>query len=145
MNKNKNIFLVAQYFMKPQAHVNTCQKGWKNNPENIRWDEHMLITHGLKSKDSHAQVILNLSLKSVVRNTFVQGKTFDELFVYYMQGYSKYIVPVMTQLDESYMQQLVQQLSTELDVSTADLVTQEINTAGLQDNIVDIPYEEIKT
>jgi hypothetical protein len=42
-----------------------------------------------------AKIILNLSKKSVVKNTWQTEKTWDELYAYFEEGYSKYINTVM--------------------------------------------------
>ena len=144
MSKEKGIYLVAKYFMKPQAHVNTSKAGWMDNPENIRWDEQMLVTRGLKSKDNSAQVILNLSEKSVVRNTFTQGKTFDEVFIYFLNGYSQYLVPVMGQLDRDYLEAIAAELQTQLPPETmTDEEMKAAQAAQSSNQIVDAEYEEV--
>jgi len=145
VSKEKGIYLVAKYFMKPQAHVNTSKAGWMDNPENIRWDEQMLVTRGLKSKDNSAQVILNLSEKSVVRNTFTQGKTFDEVFIYFLNGYSQYLVPVMGQLDREYLEAIAAELQTQLPPETmTDEEMKAAQAAQSSNQIVDAEYEEVK-
>jgi hypothetical protein len=144
VSKEKGIYLVAKYFMKPQAHVNTSKAGWMDNPENIRWDEQMLVTRGLKPKDNSAQVILNLSEKSVVRNTFTQGKTFDEVFIYFLNGYSQYLVPVMGQLDREYLEAIAAELQTQLPPETmTDEEMKAAQAAQSSNQIVDAEYEEV--
>lgn len=147
MSKTKGIFLVAQYYKKPQPHVNTSKKGWMDNPANIRWDEQMLVTRGLKSKDSNAQVILNLGEKTVVRNTFSQDKTFDELFIYFLNGYSQYLVPVMGQLDRAYLEAIAAELQAQLPPETmtdAEMKTAQAAQTIQPADVIDVKYEEIK-
>ena len=114
MSKPKMIFLVAQYFKKPKPHVNTSQKGWMDNPENVRFDEQVAISRGLRSKDMHAQVILDLSNKRVEKNSF-NDKDFDEIFKYFFANYSEYIIRVMTELDPVYLEQMVNELEKEIE------------------------------
>ena len=109
MIKNKNIYLVAQYVQMPKQGVNTSKKGWMENPDNLRWDERVIISRGVKKRDQHAQVLLDLSEKRVERNSFTD-RPFDELFDYFFANYSQYITQVMTQLDPSYMNQVVSRL-----------------------------------
>ena len=145
MSKEKGIYLVAKYFMKPQAHVNTSKAGWMDNPENIRWDEQMLITRGLKPKDNNAQVVLNLSEKSIVRNTFTQGKTFDEVFIYFLNGYSQYLGPVMGQLDRAYLEAIAAELQAQLPPETmTNEEMQAAQAAQSSNQIIDAEYEEVK-
>ena len=147
MSKTKGIFLVAQYYKKPQPHVNTSKAGWMDNPANIRWDEQMLVTRGLKSKDSNAQVILNLGEKTVVRNTFSQDKTFDELFIYFLNGYSQYLVPVMGQLDRAYLEAIAAELQSQLPPETmtdAEMKAAQAAQTIQPADVIDVKYEEIK-
>jgi hypothetical protein len=123
MSKPKMIFLVAQYFKKPKPHVNTSQKGWMDNPENVRFDEQVAISRGLRSKDMHAQVILDLSNKRVEKNAF-NDKDFDEIFKYFFANYSEYIIRVMTELDPEYLEQMVNELEKEIE---------QIEANGIQD------------
>ena len=117
---SRGIFLVAQYFMKPRDHVNTSKKGWMDNPDNIRWDEKVGVTRGLKTRDHSSQVILDLGEKKIVRNTFQSGKNFDEIFRYFLTGYSQYLAPVMIQLDPDYMKAIVEEIQGELDALPKD-------------------------
>lgn len=127
MSKSKGIFLIGQYYMKPRDHVNTSKSGWMKDPANIRWDEKVEFTRSIRNRDANAQVILNLSNKTVVRNTFNSGKSFDEVFAYFFENYSKYLIPLMGQLDPDYLQGL------------ADKMTQEVDNEP-----VDVPHEEVK-
>lgn len=145
MSKEKGIYLVAKYFMKPQAHVNTSKAGWMKDPNNIRWDESMVVSRGLKPKDNSAQVILNLSDKTVVRNTFTPGKGFDEVFVYFLNGYSQYLVPVMGQLDRDYLEAIAAELQAQLPPET--MTNEEMlaaQAAQSSNQIIDAEYEEVK-
>ena len=114
MSKPKGIFLVAQYFQKPKDHVNTSVKGWMDNPDNIRYDEKVAIVRGLKNKDMHAQIILNLGEKSVEKNSFNGTKNFDTIFTYFFTNYDKYITQVMGQIDPSYLSSIVDKMEAEL-------------------------------
>lgn len=114
MSKPKGIFLVAQYFAKPKRHVKTQVKGWMDDPNNIQWDEKVEISRGLRTRDMHAQVVLNLSEKKIERNTFNSGKTFDEIFKYFFANYSEYVIKVMGQLDPEYLEQIVNELEQEV-------------------------------
>lgn len=129
MSKPKGIFLIAKYFMKPRDHVNTSKAGWMKDPNNIRWDESMELTRGLKNKDANAQVILNLSDLTVVRNTFKTEKSFDDVFRYYFDNYNKYLIPVMGQLHPDYLTKIADDIKREMDATP---------------ETVDAEYEEVK-
>jgi hypothetical protein len=139
--KNKGIFLVARYFMKPKDHVRTEKAGWMKDPNNIRWDEQMVVSNGIKNKDRDSQVILNLSKKTVVRNTFRQETDFDEIFLYYLNGYSKYLVPVMSQIDPAYIEAIARELQAQLPPET---MTNEEMQAAQSSNIIDVKHEEVQ-
>jgi len=100
--------------MKPKDHVNTSVKGWMNDPENIRYDESIEITRGIKKNAGAAKVIVNLSAKTVERNTWKNDADFDLLFKYFFASYHKYIIEVMTQLDPVYLEQIVNELESEM-------------------------------
>lgn len=110
----KNIYLVAQYYMKPKAHVRTHVKGWMDNPENIRYDEKVEISRGLRPKDFNAKIILDLTTKQVHRNGFATDRPFDEIFKYFFANYNEYIIKVMGQLDPVYLDQIVTELEAEI-------------------------------
>jgi len=126
MSKSKGIFLVAQYYMKPKDHVNTSKKGWMNDPENLRYDEQVSISKGLRTKDMHAQVILNLSDKKVEKNSFETGKSFDEIFRYFLDNYTQYIAQTMAQLDPSYLNAVANVMEQEIK-QAEEIPTAEIN------------------
>jgi hypothetical protein len=124
MSKPKNIYLVAQYMMKPQPHVNTSKKGWMDNPENVRFDEQVSFTRGLRTKDMNAQVILDLSNKQVERNTFKTDKSFDDIFRYFLENYTDYVAQTMAQLDPGYLSSVAKTLSDELVAAHPELAAQ---------------------
>ena len=112
---NRDIHLVAFYYAKPKNHVNTQIRGWMNNPDNIRYDERVEITRGLKRDSNSAKVILDLSNKRIVRNGWSSGASFNDLFKYYFKGYHQYVTTVMTQLDPEYFNQMLDEMQAELD------------------------------
>lgn len=97
--KSNGIYLVAFYTMRPKYKNITQKSGWMNDPDNISYDESINIVLKLKNKDiTTAKVILDLLNKTVVRNSWNSGKTFDELFEYYREGYPQYLEPMARQL-----------------------------------------------
>jgi hypothetical protein len=116
MNKN-NIYLVAQYAMKPKPHVNTSQAGWMKNPDNIRWDEQMIIVSRLKTRELSAQVILNLTEGTVQRNTFQTGKTFDEIFRYFLENYPEHVAKAMSMANPAYLAETAEQIKNEMGIA----------------------------
>jgi hypothetical protein len=117
--KNKDIFLVAFYGMKPRAGVNTCVKGWMEDKSNLQYDEKVEITRGLKNSAHTAKLVLNFTTKTVTRNTFNSNKDFKDLFKYFFGGYHQYMTTVMKQLDPAFMDTIVDELEAEM--KAADL------------------------
>lgn len=118
MNNKHNIYLVAFYGMKPRPGVNTSKKGWMENKENLQYDERLEITRGQKKSSQLANVILDLSNKTVVRNTFNDDSDFRSFFKYYFGGYHNYISTVMKELDPEYLEQFL--LEMEAEVAAAE-------------------------
>ncbi len=58
---------------------------------------------------------MNLSNKTVDKNSFNSNKNFDELFKYFFKGYHKYITEVMVKLDADYFNKMLDEMQTELD------------------------------
>jgi hypothetical protein len=96
----KTVYLVAYYVCKPKnKYVNTSEKGWMDNADNVAWDEQIGITVKLKNRDvTTAKVILDLSNRTVYRNGWKTDKSFNELFEHFYTGYQKYLDPVIKEL-----------------------------------------------
>ena len=127
MSKQKSIYLVGFYSMKPRAGVKTTVKGWMSDPANLQYDEKVEITRGIKNSAATAKILLNLSAKTVERNSFNSDRDFKSLFKYFFAGYHQYITAVMTQLDPEFLTQVLDELQAEMEASTksevADTVT----------------------
>lgn len=117
---NKDIYLVAFYSMKPKRHVRTEVAGWMKDPNNIRWDESVEITRGLKKNSVNGKILLNLSQKRIEKNGWADGKEFNDLFKYFFKGYHKYITELMTQLDPEYFSQMLDEMKAEHDAEKAN-------------------------
>jgi hypothetical protein len=112
----KNIYLVAQYVTRPRDPRKTHIAGYMKDPANYQYDERVQISTRLRNQDLYtAKIILNLSNKTVDKNSFNDVKNFDELFKYFFKGYHKYITEVMVKLDAEYFNQMLDQMQSELD------------------------------
>lgn len=105
------------------------------NPANLRYDERVEITRGLKKDSAHSKLILNLSTKSIVKDAWTKDRTFDELFKYFFKGYHNYITQVMTQIDAEYFNKMLDEMQAEFD---AEPVPHETGT----DDPIDFPKED---
>ena len=95
----------------------------------FRSDEKIEITRGQKKSSSLANVILNLSQKSVERNTFNDDRDFKSFFKYYFGGYDQYITAVMKQLDPAYLTAILDELEAEMKQTEAEKNAQEVPSA----------------
>ena len=97
---NKNVYLVAYYMIKPKhSRVATQIKGWMSESDNVAYDEQIAVVTKLKTNDLQtAKIILDLSNRTVYRNSWNNGKGFDDLFEHFYTGYQKYLDPVINQL-----------------------------------------------
>jgi hypothetical protein len=112
----KNIYLVAQYVTRPRDPRKTHIAGYMKDPANYQYDERVQISTRLRNQDLYtAKIILNLSNKTVDKNSFNDVKNFDELFKYFFKGYHKYITEVMAKLDAEYFNQMLDEMQAELD------------------------------
>jgi hypothetical protein len=118
--KEKDIYLVAYYYMKPRPGVNTAKAGWMNDKANLRYDERVEVTRGLKKDTYAANILLNLSKKTVERNRFNEDRDFKNLFKYFFGGYHQYITQVMTQLDPDYLKLVLDELEAEMKAAEAE-------------------------
>ncbi len=119
MNNKHNIYLVAFYGMKPRPGVNTSKKGWMEDKNNLQYDERLEITKGRKKSSALANVVLDLSTKTVVKNTFNDDSDFKSFFKYYFGGYHHYITTVMKQLDPEYLTSILDELDAEMKAAEA--------------------------
>lgn len=117
--KNKNVYLVAFYTMKPRPGVNTSVKGWMSNKDNLQYDERLEITRGIKKNSQLANVILDLTNKTISKNTFNDESDFKSFFKYYFGGYHKYISTVMNQLDPAYLESFLAEVEAEVKAAEA--------------------------
>lgn len=129
MHNKNNIYLVAFYGMKPRKGVNTSKKGWMADKSNLQYDEKVEITRGHKKSSALANVILNLSQKSVERNTFNDDRDFKSFFKYYFGGYDQYITAVMKQLDPEYLTSILDELEAEMQQAESNKHAQEVPSA----------------
>lgn len=114
--KKSNIYLVAKYATRPRNPKKTHIPGYMKDPNNYQYDEQVQISSRLRNQDLQtAKIILNLSQKTVDKNSFNELKKFDELFKYFFKGYHKYITEVMVKLDAEYFNIMLDEMQAELD------------------------------
>jgi hypothetical protein len=119
--KKQNIYLVAHYVTRPRDPKKTHIPGYMKDPANHQYDEQVQISTRLRSQDNlMAKVIVNLSTKTVEKNSFNGNKDFNELFKYFFKGYHKYVTEIMSKLDPEYFNQILDEMQSELDKEKAN-------------------------
>jgi hypothetical protein len=90
--KVKNLYLLAYYVQVPKDPKQTHIPGYVKNPDNLRWDESVEITLGLKTKDElKAAVVLDLTNEKVVKNRYNPETTYQEWLDFYDQAHPDYL------------------------------------------------------
>ena len=98
MSKQKEIYIVAQYYGKPRDPKMTRVAGYMADENNVIWDERIDVTAGLKQKDLlNSKVVINISTQEVVKDSFRSGKSFEELFSYFYDASPKEIANAIRQ------------------------------------------------
>jgi fructose-specific phosphotransferase system component IIB len=114
--KKRSIYLVANYVTKPRDPKKTHIAGYMKDPANHQYDEQVHVSTRLRTQDiTSAKVIMNLSNKTVDKNSFNNNKDFNDLFKYFFKGYHKYITDVMVQLDAEYFNKMLDEMQSEVD------------------------------
>ena len=84
--------MLINYVQTAKYPNKTSQKGYWSNPENIRWDEVVEFSVGLRSRDqTRYNVIIDLDGQVVVKNSISGEKDFDLLFGYFREHYAAQI------------------------------------------------------
>jgi hypothetical protein len=96
---NKNIYLIANYLARPKNPRMTAQPGYMNDPGNIQYDENLSIVRGFRDRYLKNHVVLDLTEERVIKNSFTPGKTFEELFAHYYEGFAEYIEQTVNELN----------------------------------------------
>ena len=99
--ENKNIYLLATYVARPKNPRQTSRAGYITDPGNIQYDENLSIVRGFRDRYLKNHVVLDLTEERVIKNSFTPGKTFDELFAHYHEGFGEYIEQTVNELNAS--------------------------------------------
>lgn len=96
-----DIYLLATYVARPKNPRQTSRAGYINNPDNIQYDENLSIVRGWRDRYLKYSVVLDLTNERVIKNSFTPGKTFEELFAHYYEGFGEYIEQTVNDLNAS--------------------------------------------
>lgn len=108
--------MVANYITRPRDPKKTHISGYMKDPANHQYDEQVHVSTKLRTQDiTNSKIIMNLTNKTVDKNSFNSNKDFNELFKYFFKGYHKYITDVMVQLDAEYFSKMLDEMQAEVD------------------------------
>jgi hypothetical protein len=93
MKKHRYIF--AKYLAKPRDPTKTHIKGYMTDPKNVRYDELVGFSVGLKKRDEENQIILDIDGQKVVKNTMNENNDWSQLMNYFMGAYEKQLLDFM--------------------------------------------------
>ena len=98
---NLNIYLIANYVARPKNPRQTSQPGYMKDPNNIQYDEQVFIARGFRDRYLQNSIVLDLSEERVIKNSFTPGKSFNELFSHFHEGFGEYIEQTVNDLNAS--------------------------------------------
>ena len=93
MKKHRYIF--AKYLAKPRDPTKTHIKGYMTDPKNVRYDEVVGFSVGLKNKDQENQIIIDIDGQKVVKNSMNENNDWSQLMNYFLGAYEKELLDFM--------------------------------------------------
>lgn len=96
---NLNIYLLVTYVARPKNPRQTSRAGYMLDSDNIQYDENLSIVRGWRDRYLKHGVVLDLTNEKVVKNSFTPGKTFEELFEHFHEGFGEYIEQTVNDLN----------------------------------------------
>ena len=91
----KHRYLFAKYLAKPRDPTKTHIKGYMTNPENVRYDEVVGFSVGLKKKDQDNQIIIDIDGQKVIKNSMNENNDWSQLMNYFLGAYEKQLLDFM--------------------------------------------------
>lgn len=94
--KKKHRYLFASYIQKPRDPHKTHIKGYVKDPANMRWDEAVGFSVGLKHKDEiRSQIVIDIDGQVVLKNTMSENMDWGQLMDYFLKAYEKQLLDFM--------------------------------------------------
>ena len=90
---------MATYVARPKNPRQTSRAGYITDPGNIQYDENLVIVRGWRDRYLKNSVVLDLTQERVIKNSFTPGKSFEELFAHYHEGFGEYIEQTVNDLN----------------------------------------------
>jgi hypothetical protein len=88
----KHRYIFAKYFAKPRDPHKTHIKGYMADPNNVRYDESVGFSVGLKKKDWDNNIIIDIDGQKVVKNSINENGDWTQLMGYFLKNYEKQLL-----------------------------------------------------
>lgn len=85
MKKHRYVF--AKYLAKPRDPRKTHIKGYMSDPNNIRYDEIVGFSVGLKNRDYENNIILDIDGQVIVKNSINENADWSQIMDYFLRNY----------------------------------------------------------
>jgi hypothetical protein len=87
-----NIYLLANYTAHPKDKTMTSKPGYMLDPDNIEYEEHVIVAKGLRKNDmKNNNVIIDLTDEVIVKNSYQSEADFQAIFKHFFDNYGDYI------------------------------------------------------
>lgn len=90
MKKHRYVF--ATYFAKPRDPTKTHIKGYMADPNNVRYDESVGFSVGLKKRDYNNNIILDIDGQKVIKNSMNNSDDWTHMMDYFLRNYEKQLM-----------------------------------------------------
>lgn len=91
----KHRYLFAKYLAKPRDPNKTHIKGYMSDPKNVRYDEVVGFSVGLKNRDQDNQIIIDIDGQKVIKNSMNDNADWSQLMDYFLKAYEKQLLDFM--------------------------------------------------
>lgn len=95
MKKHRYVF--ATYYAKPKDPSKTHIKGYMANPDNVRYDEAVGFSVGLKKRDYDNNIIIDIDGQKVLKNTMNENSDWSQLMDYFLKNYEDQLLRFLKQ------------------------------------------------
>ena len=98
----KHRYLFANYIQRPRDPSKTHLKGYIKDPNNMKWDEIVGFSVGLKRKDElNSRIIIDIDGQKIIKNTVSDSDNWAQLMDYYLKNYEQQVVDFLKRTDRS--------------------------------------------
>lgn len=91
----KHRYIIAKYLAKPRDPNKTHIKGYMSNKDNVRYDEIVGFTVGLKKRDYDNNIIVDIDGQKIIKNSINEDADWAQIMNYFMTNYEKQLLSFM--------------------------------------------------